>query len=139
MIRTIFILLLFFNGFAYGKESLDPDEAFDFSLELGNKNSIFLNINISENYYLYKNKIKINFKNKSLKVDFLDLPNGNYHTDEFFGKSEIYENTKKVIIFFTILKKTTYAEIVIEYQGCSREGICFLPQKISKNIFLQHN
>ena len=132
-------LLLFFlvfnNAMASGLFSsnnksifLKAEEAFKVSLENQSKNILKINFNIEPGYYLYKEKIKFYVNKKELtKIDF---PVSKIKNDEYFGKSNIYENNFKIIIN----TKTKIELLEVQYQGCANKGLCYPPLKIFFHI-----
>ena len=102
---------------------LKVDEAFKISLDKKLNKSITVNFNIAKGYYLYKDKIKIYYNGE--KVSEIRFPQPKITEDEFFGTSEIYENS------FSLKIKTNkiVENIEVWYQGCAKKGLCYVPIK----------
>ena len=102
---------------------LKAEEAFKVSVENQAKNLLKIHFNIEPGYYLYKDKIKFYANKKELtKIDF---PVSKIKEDQYFGKSNIYENNFKVIIN----TKVKIELLEVQYQGCANKGLCYPPTK----------
>lgn len=122
------------NQSLYKKKNdfLPADKAFKFQIynlkELKELEVIF---DIAPTYYLYKSKMDI------ITDPFLNLnknfENGKIKEDEFFGKQEVFYNSTK-IKFIAQKPLSENHKIIIKYQGCSENGLCYPP--ISKTISL---
>ena len=102
---------------------LKAEEAFKVSVENQSKNLLKINFNIEPGYYLYKEKIKFYVNKKELTQ--IDFPVSKIKEDQYFGKSNIYENNFKVIIN----TKTKIDLLEVHYQGCAIKGLCYPPLK----------
>ena len=86
-----------------------------------------IDFQIAEGYYLYKDKIKILLNGQELEN--IKFPKTKTKEDEFFGKSEIYDND----FILNIVSDVKIKKISITYQGCAERGLCYPPVK--KTIF----
>jgi thiol:disulfide interchange protein DsbD len=109
---------------------LPLEEAFNINLETtSNKKEVNLVLSNEPGYYLYKSKIKV--KTSPLLSIELDLPEGKKKQDEFFGEQEVYYGQVRALISLSNSPSKTQ-KFIIEYQGCSEEGLCYPPS--SKTI-----
>ena len=98
---------------------LPADEVFKINI-LNTKDTIVVEWNIKDKYYLYSDSIKINQNNKPVK--YIMLKSKKYKIeDEFFGKTEIYKDFLSISIN-NIPNESSY---VILYQGCAEAGFCY--------------
>ena len=98
---------------------LPADEVFKINI-LNTEDSIVVEWNIKDKYYLYSDSIKINQNNKPVK--YIMLKSKKYKIeDEFFGKTEIYKDFLSISIN-NIPNESSY---VILYQGCAEAGFCY--------------
>ena len=98
---------------------LPADEVFKINI-LNTEDTIVVEWNIKDKYYLYSDSIKINQNNKPVK--YIMLKSKKYKIeDEFFGKTEIYKDFLSISIN-NIPNKSSY---VILYQGCAEAGFCY--------------
>ncbi|MDU7759787.1 MAG: protein-disulfide reductase DsbD, partial [Enterobacter asburiae] len=59
-------------------------------------------------------------------VGALQLPAGEWHEDEFYGKSEIYRQRLSVPV--TVNQADKGATLTVTYQGCADAGFCYPPE-----------
>lgn len=129
---SLFFIGLILNG-VYAKESLflkdkndflQPDEAFQLTVKK-NPQSIEASFFIAKDYYLYRNKFKVEFDRTSQNQ--ILLPAAEIKTDTHFGKTEIYHDTLNASIPYDANHPPK--EISMTYQGCSAKGLCYAPIK----------
>ena len=129
---SLFFIGLILNGL-YAKESLflkdkndflQPDEAFQLTVKK-NPQSIEASFFIAKDYYLYRNKFKVEF-DRAPQNQIL-LPAAEIKTDTHFGKTEIYHDTLNASIPYDANHPPK--EISMTYQGCSAKGLCYAPIK----------
>ncbi|ALR75099.1 protein-disulfide reductase DsbD [[Enterobacter] lignolyticus] len=128
-IITLILLLCSTSAFAGlfdapGRSNFVPaDRAFAFDFKQ-NDHSINLNWQIQDGYYLYRKQIKITPAQATLSA--LQLPDGQTHEDEFFGKSEVYR--KQLTLPLNIEQAGKGATLTVTYQGCAEAGLCYPPE-----------
>ena len=101
---------------------LPPDEAFQLTIKK-NPQSIEAAFFIAKDYYLYRNKLRVEFDHIVQKQ--MLLPTAEIKTDPHFGKTEIYHDTLDVSIPYDPTHPPK--EINLTYQGCSQKGLCYAP------------
>lgn len=101
---------------------LPPDEAFQLTIKK-NSQSIEAAFFIAKDYYLYRNKLRVEFDHIVQKQ--MLLPTAEIKTDPHFGKTEIYHDTLDVSIPYDPTHPPK--EISLTYQGCSQKGLCYAP------------
>jgi thiol:disulfide interchange protein DsbD len=101
---------------------LPPDEAFQLTIKK-NPQSIEAAFFIAKDYYLYRNKLRVEFDHIVQKQ--MLLPTAEIKTDPHFGKTEIYHDTLNVSIPYDPTHPPK--EISLTYQGCSQKGLCYAP------------
>jgi thiol:disulfide interchange protein DsbD len=134
--KKIIYLLLFINLNLFAQNKvLFVDDAFRFEATVFN-NTLELNWDIAEGYYLYKNKIKISTDFKT-KLNQADFPKGKMKEDFTFGKVEIYRG--KVWVTTPIVSSETKKfKLQVSYQGCADIGICYPPVKKTVNLTIDN-
>lgn len=110
-------------------ELLPPNEAFQYSFEIIDRDNLMVTFLIADGYYLYKDKLQFSLINDiGYSIENVALPKGKIKDDEFFGRIEVYTED---IQFPVKLKRekddSTDFEFVAEYQGCAEIGVCFPP------------
>ena len=101
---------------------LKPDEAFQLTIKK-NPQSIEAAFFIAKDYYLYRNKLKVEFDH--VPQNQILLPTSEIKTDPHFGKTEIYHDTLNASIPYD--PNHPPKEISFTYQGCSQKGLCYPP------------
>lgn len=113
-------------SFAIEQKILDPNEAFKPSFEKNNESVIF-KLELGEDIYLYDEKLKV-LMTKPTKIDIseeLDIPKP-IEYDDFV----VHFDDPNISIPFSLLKskvKSESYEIEVQYQGCSKAGLCYAP------------
>ncbi|MCS2169513.1 protein-disulfide reductase DsbD [Scandinavium sp. TWS1a] len=126
---TLILLLCSTSAFAGlfdapGRSNFIPaDRAFAFDFQQS-AHDLNLSWQIKDGYYLYRKQVSITPAQAS--VGPLQLPKGEWHEDEFFGKSEIYRH--QLTLPVTINQASKGATLTITYQGCAEAGFCYPPE-----------
>ncbi|MCS2156662.1 protein-disulfide reductase DsbD [Scandinavium sp. H11S7] len=126
---TLILLLCSTSAFAGlfdapGRSNFIPaDRAFAFDFQQ-NAHDLNLSWQIKDGYYLYRKQVSITPAQAS--VGPLQLPNGEWHEDEFFGKSEIYRHQLTLPVIINQASKG--ATLTVTYQGCAEAGFCYPPE-----------
>ena len=106
------------------QDFLDVDDAFRLQIEPGSSQQLQAVFQITQGYYLYKDKI--NFSNEGTPAlgDIL-FPKGKIKQDEYFGEVEVYETDLVIPINYS----GNANDLIINatYQGCAVDGICYSP------------
>ena len=128
-ILTLILLLCSASAFAGlfdapGKSQFVPvDQAFTFDFQQQNR-TVTLNWQIKPGYYLYRQQINVTPKQADIAP--LALPDGAWHEDEFYGKSEIYKN--QLTLPVALKRAEQGATLSVTYQGCAEAGFCYPPE-----------
>ena len=126
---TLILLLCSTSAFAGlfdapGRSNFVPaDQAFAFDFQQ-NQHDVSLTWQLKNGYYLYRKQIQVNPANANMTP--LQLPNGEWHNDEFYGKSEIYRQRLTVPVELT--QASPGATLTVTYQGCADAGFCYPPE-----------
>jgi len=123
----------FGQGLGFGSQEqprfLKPDDAFIFSSEIQDPNTLVARWDVAENYYLYRER----FAFKLVDAEGVELlpfraPQGKLKEDENFGEMEVYFNEAVVTL---PLKRSNLAAmpltLSVTYQGCAEDGFCYPP------------
>jgi len=107
---------------------LPEDQAFKVETIAMDANKLSARFTMSNNVYLYKDKVKLTSLTDGITIDALHFPTGQSKDDPHFGEVEIYFDQIEVAI--DISRKAGSARqllIEAEFQGCVDEGICYPP------------
>ena len=126
---TLILLLCSTSAFAGlfdapGRTHFVPaDQAFAFDFQQ-NQHDVNLTWQVKDGYYLYRKQVQVTPANASIAP--LQMPNGEWHSDEFYGKSEIYRHSLTVPV--TLTQANAGATLTVTYQGCADAGFCYPPE-----------
>ena len=134
MIKKL-ILLLCISLYAFGIQQnfLEPEEAFKTSFEKKEDGVVF-KLALGKDIYLYDDKLKF-FITKPEKIDIranLDVPKA--HPYEIW---QIHTEDLNIKIPYSLLKSKVDAstiEIQVDFQGCSKQGLCYAPMSETTTI-----
>ena len=132
--RHLFIfLLVLFAGFAQAAPGnpfeTKPDflpvaKAFTFTSERLESGETQLYWQIADGYYLYQQRMK--FDGLAEKPV---LPQGEAHSDEFFGEQQVYRQGLEVKIPAGVT-----GQVKLGWQGCADAGLCYPPQSMTVDL-----
>lgn len=136
--RHIVIFLLVFNAFIFGKTGfLMPEEAFKASASVTEKGKITATITLGDAIYLYRSKVSVKIleQNSGIIIDRLVLPKGVDHEGE-----EVYASSPTIDIALAKtqeLDKIVPITLLLSYQGCSEQGLCYEPIETKFNFDIE--
>ncbi|WP_203008835.1 protein-disulfide reductase DsbD [Pseudomonas paraversuta] len=123
------LLLVCFAGLAQAKGTDDPfaqpdflpaNKAFEFSSEAMPSGETRLHWKVADTYYLYQKRLKFDGLDESHKPA---LPQGQEHSDEFFGETQVYRDSLELLI-----PAGASGQVKVSWQGCADAGLCYPPQ-----------
>jgi thiol:disulfide interchange protein DsbD len=144
MIRTLNTALLIalaalitLPASAQDDELLRPEEAYRYAVA-DTGDAIEIDWVIEDGYYLYRNKMSYQSGTESIVFGAAEMPQGEEHEDEFFGKQQIYRGRFFVRIPYTIVgDPPESADVIIKSQGCNEPiGLCYPPQNWTESVKL---
>ncbi len=129
----VLLLLLFCSsaGAFFDNEPLRPEEVFIFSADVVDDDTLRARWDISDGYYLYKEKFAFKIKEaEGIEITRVTFPKpGIIKHDEYFGRMEVYYD--QAIIEIELLRsdpKATEFVLEVKSQGCADSGFCYPPQ-----------
>jgi thiol:disulfide interchange protein DsbD len=122
LIRFLFLLLFALTALARAEEPLPPEEAFRFSARAIDAKTIEARWQITDGYYMYREKFKFALEGGTLGSP--KLPAGKLKDDEIFGKVETYRKEVKILLPVEAAGPVTLKAVS---QGCWDGGICYPP------------
>ncbi|MFO8024277.1 MAG: protein-disulfide reductase DsbD [Pseudomonadota bacterium] len=121
-------------------EVLDPDDAFAFSTEVVDANTLRATWQIAADHYLYRDKFEFSVKQGDARVGDVELPEGKEKEDEFFGKIRVFEGEQTLTVDIPLQRtrgESGEVELAFVYQGCAEKtGICYPPIHKSETVKL---
>ncbi|MBT5229055.1 MAG: protein-disulfide reductase DsbD [Methylococcales bacterium] len=108
---------------------LPGDEAFALNVTANEGNTVFAEWTIAEDYYLYKDKIRIQSKTPGITVGEITFPDSTIKDDPEFGATPVYTHSFSLDIPLNISTQQQQVTLILDYQGCAEVlGICYTPQ-----------
>src|SRR3989339_228167 len=136
--RYIIMFLLIFNSFVFAEPKfLMPEEAFQATAHLKKRCTINATIELGHDIYLYQSKVsaKIVEKNSGIVIDRLVLPEGVDHDGE-----KVYLTSPSIDIAWAKTRELddiVPITLVLSYQGCSEQGLCYEPMETTFNFDIE--
>lgn len=130
-----FLLLLFITIILNAVSFLQPEEAFKPKISLSNKETLKVEIKLSEQIYLYADKLKIEDGDATDGVELgsvkIDTPTVDHEGERVYEISPV-----ATIPLFKNSDDTgeKVAKIKLTFQGCSSAGLCYEPQETVLDI-----
>jgi thiol:disulfide interchange protein DsbD len=106
---------------------LEPEEAFRFHARLAADDMLEVTYRIAEGYYLYRDRFSFRVERDSVRLGPARFPAGEWHEDEFFGRSEIYRREVVIRIPLEARPGARGFKLIAVSQGCADIGVCYLP------------
>lgn len=93
---------------------------------------------VDDGAYLYRQSFGFESDDETLVLGTPELPEGEVHTDEYFGEQVVYRNNFFVRIPYTIEgARPTSTTLTILSRGCLDSGFCYLPQSWQEPVELK--
>ncbi|HEX6929795.1 MAG TPA: protein-disulfide reductase DsbD [Gammaproteobacteria bacterium] len=117
------------------QEFLHPDEAFTFRAYANEgEGTITAEWVLADGYYLYREQFRFEVAgNAGVTLGEPRFPEGEIHTDEFFGEQEVYYQQVAVEIPVEGNAGETFS-LRVRYQGCADAGLCYPPIFKTTNV-----
>lgn len=122
--------------FGDGPKPLPVAEAFKPTVDAIDSNGIVINVEIADEYYLYRDKFSVSTNPASAQLLPIEFPEALTHEDEFFGTTHIYRDNVQFTIPVAQVNTTQQFELSLLYQGCADMGLCYPPTQSSFAIEL---
>lgn len=112
---------------------LPVEQAFPTSAARTADGDIVVTWQIADTYYLYKHAFDFSAADDSTaKLGAPQIPDGEKHSDEFFGPVETYRDSVRVRLPVDNADALAPdAQIQVSFQGCADAGLCYPPQTIA--------
>jgi len=106
---------------------LPPDQVFKFTAEAKDQHTLELRWQVTQGYYLYRQKFHLSSDNPDVVLGTPDFPQGEIKNDQYLGTSEIYTQDLDVLVPVTFNDGATKFTLTAVYQGCAEAGFCYPP------------
>ncbi|MDQ2701722.1 MAG: cytochrome C biogenesis protein, partial [Pseudomonadota bacterium] len=115
---------------------LPVDQAFALQASAPRPDRIELSWKIADGYYLYRHRTSVEVQGGGFVATELQLPDGERHTDEFFGEVETYRGSLLAVLPGSASPGTRQVVVKVKYQGCADLGVCYPPQTRTLTVAL---
>jgi thiol:disulfide interchange protein DsbD len=120
-----------------GDNFLPAEQAFRFDALAGGSDQVQLNWEIADGYYLYRARIKVATASTTAQLGAPQFPAGQFKTDEYFGRQEIYHHELRVSVPVARAAGGAFTlPLEVTYQGCAEAGLCYPPVTRSVSVTL---
>jgi thiol:disulfide interchange protein DsbD len=119
------------------EDPLSPEVAFLASLQEIESGAITVHFDISDGYYLYRDKLSFSLHDRAPEIDKPNLSEvallspvfGVAITidDEYFGTQSVYRGYADIVLPYTSASVLNDAVLAVEFQGCADMGLCYPP------------
>jgi len=125
--RIFAFLLLFFTSLlqVHAADLLEPEQAFRFSAQQADANTLEVRYQIADGYYMYRERFKFSLEGGTLGTP--QFPAGEMHADPTFGQVETYRKEVRVKLPFTRTGNAQSVKLKAVSQGCADAGVCYTP------------
>jgi thioredoxin:protein disulfide reductase len=116
---------------------LAPQQAYRYTID-ADGDRIVIHWKVEKGYYLYKKKMGVASTMATVQLAEPAWPQGEDHTDDYFGTQEIYRGSVDVPVAFTVHSAERPKKLALELklQGCADAGLCYPPQRWKTEIDL---
>ena len=115
----------FFGPRTDNDEILPVDEAFALDSRVDGPNQLTLSWRIEPGYYLYRNHFEFT-TDSNIQLGTPRIPAGVFHSDEYFGDTEIFFNYVEIALPFARANPEAIPIVInTTYQGCKESSICY--------------
>ena len=131
--------LVFAAAFAHGsgpaaaqlfgkQELLEPEKAFRISARALDARNVEVTFQIADGYYMYRDRFS--FATESGRpLTGVELPHGKIKEDQFFGRQETFRDFVRIRVAISRADAAKGSiALNVTSQGCSDQGICYIPQ-----------
>ncbi len=119
-------------------ELLPAEQAFRFFASVKDPNTLTVNWQIAEGYYLYRDKFQFDIlDSEKVKIGNVTLPRGTPYHDEEFGNVEIFRNDLSFDL--PINRYEAHDQNITlqaRFQGCADRGVCYPPMSQDTQLTL---
>jgi len=132
-----FLFLIFFSMALFGVSFLQPEEAFKPKITATNDGTIAVEIELGNQIYLYKDKLKIEDADAQDGINFTIIDAATKTVDH--EGEAVYETNPVTNIDLSKSKELSGEQKVrvkLSYQGCSSAGLCYEPQEAVLDIMV---
>ena len=115
-------------------DPLPPEEAFRFSAEAIDANTLRATWTIAEGHYIYDSKLRFESATPGVALGTPEIPEGKIKNDEFFGEQKVHRGSIQIEVPVFNRAKLNSLQLIAHSQGCADRGICYPPYRIETSL-----
>ncbi|MBV8157894.1 MAG: hypothetical protein JO278_09560, partial [Dyella sp.] len=109
---------------------LPPEQAFRFAARQIDPKTVEVRFDVADGYYLYRERFAFAAQPAGMKLGKPEMPQGNVHFDETFGKDmETYRGAVVIKVPVDQAPADGRWTLVVTSQGCADKGLCYPPME----------
>ena len=116
---------------------LPPDQVFQVQVVAQDAHTLQANFNIAQGYYLYRDRINFKAMDGAAKFAAPVFPEGDLKDDPNFGRIVVFHHSFQAAVPVQLNKPAEKITVVVEYQGCSEQGLCYPPIEKTFEVAMQ--
>jgi thioredoxin:protein disulfide reductase len=121
---------------AASDDFLPPDKAFALTAQIIDKQTLRLQWQIADGYYLYRERISVQTDAPGAELGVVAMPQGVDKFDSNFNKSMVvYKHQLRVDV--PVEKGAAGMPVAVGYQGCAEKGLCYPPATAELKVDLK--
>jgi len=118
-------------------DPLPPEQAFRLNIDMADPFTLRIEWDIEAGYYLYRDSLVVSSTGNAAAVGTPTIPPGTPTWDEHFGDTQVFYSS--VALDVPLSRSTpaaTTLPIVVKYQGCKTDSICYPPMQTEFEVDL---
>jgi thioredoxin:protein disulfide reductase len=129
MLRLLLLILTVLAPAAASSEPelLRAEQAFRYTAE-ARDGAVVLRWQVADGYYMYQKRFGFRSLDAGVELGAPEMPPGEIHEDEFFGRSTIHRGRFEIRIPVSGSPAGAVLALEIRSQGCADVGVCLPPQ-----------
>jgi thiol:disulfide interchange protein DsbD len=133
--RTALLLLpwLAFNASSAEPQFLPPQQAYKYTTSVAD-GELVVRFDVEPGYYLYRDRLGFESATPGVTIGKPDLPVGEDHEDDYFGKQVIYRGNLAVAAKLQFDGPPRPFDVTLKLQGCADAGLCYPPQRWTTRV-----
>ena len=123
------------TGWVVAQDVLRPEQAYPYDVT-ADADTLRVRFDVEDGYYLYRERFSFSTETPGAALGAAVFPEGELHSDEFFGEQEIYRGGFEIEIPFSRSAGVGEIELAMGLQGCADIGLCYPPQTWTSRVDL---
>jgi thiol:disulfide interchange protein DsbD len=112
---------------------LPPQQAYEYQATYA-QGELVVRFDIEPGYYLYRDRLGFESTTPGVTLSTPNLPVGEDHEDEYFGRQVIYRGEPVVSAKVSFDGSPRPFDVTLKLQGCADAGLCYPPQRWTTRV-----